>query len=752
MSTDARDRTIGLDTEGAIGPETFRLLALGCVLVLTASYVSVLRDVTRVVGGTGTLLLLVAAMVLGATVLARTIRPRTATGAAAAVTLFGFWYYFSTAGVGIGTVLSATDELLADSAALATGLPLLRMVAADVWALGFAPGPVFLSWYLALRGRYDLSVVPGGLALLFLVLTGDAETPVVLLGTLAATGAVGFGELERRGGSIAQADLFAVLVAVIVVLSLSVTFVPGETTSPAFTGQGDTSTLEGTIDFADERSAIGGTVDLSPEVRFTVESEQPSYWRTGVYDRFTGDEWVRTGQDTTYDDQLGVPPGEYETVTQRVTAETELGVMPTAPQPLAIEGGITRTTMVSSHGQPRPAEPLLEGDSYVVQSAAIDRDPDALRTAGTDYPDHASDYLQLPESTSRRFEQQAAEVTGDADNPYEKAVAIESYLRSSKDYSLEVDRPGGNIADEFLFEMEEGYCVYFATTMVQMLRAEGVPARYVTGYTTGQQVADDTYVVRGLDAHAWVEVYFPDHGWVAFDPTPGDAREDVHNERLQQAREDGRENVDTDASEDVPIDDGEDEPDPDDPRDDGNETNNETSDPTDGNETDPSEFNGTDPSDADSGTEPGDGTGTDDDDASSPVPVTRETAAIGLVVLVGLAAGAHRTSATARARRALRLYWQRRGDDPDEDARIAYRRLEGLLGHQYRPRRRSESRRQYLAALRTEHDDLDPRTARVVRTYERATYGEGVDRETADAAMGIVDDLVRDRLPALGGQ
>ncbi|MFC4542504.1 transglutaminaseTgpA domain-containing protein [Halosolutus amylolyticus] len=748
MSTDARDRTIGLDAEGTIDAGTFRVLALGCILVLTASYVSVLRDVTRVVGGTGTLLLLVVAMLVAATVLAETIRPRTAIGATAIVVLFGFWYYFSTAGVEIGIVLAELDELLTDVAALATGLPLLRMVAADVWALGFAPGPVFLSWYLALRGRYDLSVVPGGLALLFLVLTGDAETPVVLLGTLGAVGAIGFGELERRGGSIAQADLFAVLVAVIVVLSLSVTFVPGESSGPAFSGQADAGTLEGTIDFASQQSAIGGDVELSPEVRFTVESERPSYWRTGVYDRFTGEEWVRSGHDRGYNGNLGTPPGEYEAVTQRVTAETALGVMPTAPKPVAIEGEIAQSTTVSVHGQPRPEEQLREGDSYVVQSAVVERDPATLRTAGTDYPDHASDYLQLPESTSSQFEQQAAEVTGDAETPYDKAVAIESHLRSSKDYSLEVDRPEGNVADEFLFEMEEGYCVYFATTMVQMLRTEGIPARYVTGYTTGQQVDDDTYVVRGLDAHAWVEVYFPDHGWVAFDPTPGDAREEVHTDRLQQAREDGQENVDTDASEDVPIDDGEDDPETSDPSDENrNGTDPEMSDPDTTNGTTPNDTNGTDPPDGPS-TNGTDGTG--DDDPTVSVPITRETAALGMIVLIGVAAGAHRTSATARARRGLQFIWQRRRDDPNEDARIAYRRLDRLLAHRYRPRRRSESRRQYLTALRDEYDDLDPRTERVVRAYERATYGEGVDRETADAAIAIVDDLVRDRLPVLG--
>ncbi|MFU8869404.1 transglutaminase domain-containing protein, partial [Natronococcus sp.] len=559
MSTDSRERTVDVDLERSVGAGPFRLLALACVAALIGSYVQVLREVTQVVGGTGSLLLLVGTMLVAATILARAIRPRTATAAALAVVAVGFAYYFEATGAGVGAALAASETLLNDTAALATGLPLLRMVEAGLWTLGFAPGPAFLSWYLAVRGRYALAVVPGGFALLFLVLTGDAGTTITLIGTVGAIGAIGFGELERRGGSIAQADLLAVVFAAIVVLSLSVTILPGEDGGAAFSGGGD-GTLEGTIDTAGEQSGISGQVDLSPEVRFTVESEERSYWRTGVYDRFAGDEWIRSGPLEEYDGSIDGPPGDPETVTQHVTAQTELGVLPGAAQPVVLEGPPVRHAEVSAHGQPQPADTLVEGDEYAVESAIVDPDPDELRAAGTDYPDRViddHDYLQLPEDTSSEFEEHAAEVTADADNPYDAAVAIERHLRSSKGYSLEVDQPSGNVAEEFVFGMDEGYCVYFATSMVQMLRAEEIPARYATGYTSGQEIDDGEYVVRGLDAHAWVEVYFPDHGWVAFEPTPGDAREDEHNDRLEEAREDGHDGVDIEESEDVPISDDE---------------------------------------------------------------------------------------------------------------------------------------------------------------------------------------------------
>ncbi|WP_436346103.1 transglutaminaseTgpA domain-containing protein [Natronorubrum sp. FCH18a] len=762
------DRTADLDLDGSIGPDTFRLVALCCVLVLTASYVSVLREVTRVVGGTQSLFALVGAMVVVATVLAWTIRPRTAVVAAVVAGAVGFAYYLEISGVGV--VFSASDAIIADTVELAAGLPLLRMVEAGVWTLAFVPTPVFLSWYLAVRGRYALAVIPGGFALAFLVLTGDAGTTVTLLGTLAAIGAVGFGELERRGGSIAQADLLAVSFALIIVLSLSVTFVPEGSSSPAHLSGGDPNTLEGAIDYSSERSGIGGSVDLSPEVRFTVESERGAYWRTGVYDRFTGDEWVRTGDTSAYNRPLADPPGEYERVQQVVTAETDLGVMPAAGQPIAIEGDLAQHTEVSAHGQFHPTTPVIEGDSYAVESAIVDPGASELRAAGTNYPRPIveGDYLQTPESTSSEFEERTAEITADADTPYDKAVAIEGHLRSTKGYSLEVDRPDGNVAEEFLLEMDEGYCVYFATAMTQMLRAEDVPARYVTGYTSGQQVDDDEYVVRGTDAHAWVEVYFPDHGWVAFEPTPPGPRDAAHAESVEQARSDGLENVDTDSSQDVPISDEESSDEsPDDPDTDEGESNDGDSD-RDETDTETNGSNGTDtePGENESGSNGTDTDSSDDDEAGSSesdgsrwstvvsaLSVSRETAAIGLIALVGLVAGARRTAASSRARRTIGRYWQRRSDDPDRDAERAYRRLERVLAREYRPRERSESARSYLEALSSDPErDVDPQVATVVERYERVRYGGGVNRAEADEAVEIVDDLARTSLPVVGGR
>ena len=757
MSTSSdRAGSILTDADGT-NARAVRFLALGGVLVLTASYVSILRGVTAVVGGTESLFAIVAVMLVGATLLERTISPKTATIVAAVAAGAGFAYYLDATGIGLTGVFATGGTLLADTVTLATGLPLLRMIDADVWTLGFVPGPVFLSWYLALRRRYVLSVVPGGLALLFLVLTGDASLAATLLGVVGGVVTVGFGELDRRGGTVAQLDALTVLVAAMIVLSMTVTVVPDGTGDAALGGGGE-GTLEGAIASAPDRSEIHGEVELSPEVRFTVESEAPSYWRTGVYDRFTGDGWVRTGQETAYEEPLEAPPASDGTVRQTVTLEGPADVMPAAPHPVAIDDGTADYTRVDDHGQLRPVDRLVEGDTYVVESAPVDADPAALETAGTEYPDHIAErYLQTPEGVSSEFEAYTAEVTADAETPYETAAAIEQHLRTSKEYSLEVDRPDGNVAEEFLLEMDEGSCVYFATAMTQMLRTEDVPARYVVGYTSGQEVDDGEYVVRGTEAHAWVEVYFPDHGWVAFEPTPSDERDEVHAEWVEASRLAGEDGVDVDQSEDVPLseDDEDEEPpeaDPDD-ADDGLESD-EPDDPT-ADEAFPPD----DPTDTEPDGDPSDA-GTDSDaavDADDPEDdglawPSVQSVALWLAVLVGAVTAAHRTGVSGRVRREVRLYWQSPGDDPDADVERAHRRLERLLEREYRPRRPSESSREYLASLSSADGavPVDERARRVGRCYERATYGSGVTRAEADDAVAAVDELVRERSSIIG--
>lgn len=147
---------------------------------------------------------------------------------------------------------------------------------------------------------------------------------------------------------------------------------------------------------------------------------------------------------------------------------------------------------------------------------------DQLRTAGDQYPGPiTAKYLQLP-ALDPRVPQLAAQITRSAHNDFDKASAIEQYLRTRFGYTLQLPRT--RVKDpvaNFLFERKQGHCEYFASAMAVMLRSLGIPSRVVNGFHTDEfNDITASYVVRAKHAHSWVEAYFPGYGWQLFDPTP----------------------------------------------------------------------------------------------------------------------------------------------------------------------------------------------------------------------------------------
>lgn len=148
-----------------------------------------------------------------------------------------------------------------------------------------------------------------------------------------------------------------------------------------------------------------------------------------------------------------------------------------------------------------------------------------LQKSSTQYPDEIRlVYLRLPHTMDPRVSELARTITASATNNYDRAAAIQLYLRSKFKYTLdppaiEPEDPVGS----FLFRSKSGYCEYFAAAMAVMLRTLGVPSRLVNGFQTGSynRIGKD-FVVRARDAHSWVEVYFTGYGWIPFDPTPAD--------------------------------------------------------------------------------------------------------------------------------------------------------------------------------------------------------------------------------------
>jgi len=154
-----------------------------------------------------------------------------------------------------------------------------------------------------------------------------------------------------------------------------------------------------------------------------------------------------------------------------------------------------------------------------------------LQAAGTAYPPWVEPYTTLPPYRSpavlRRIQNLAEEVVAQAGatTPYAKATAIESYLRDLTHFTYTLTPPTTPVnrdpLDFFLFTSQQGYCEFFATAMADMLRSLGIPTRLVNGFGPGSYESSlNSYVVRGEDAHTWVESYFPKYGWIVFEPTP----------------------------------------------------------------------------------------------------------------------------------------------------------------------------------------------------------------------------------------
>ncbi len=184
----------------------------------------------------------------------------------------------------------------------------------------------------------------------------------------------------------------------------------------------------------------------------------------------------------------------------------------------------------------RTVNPISAGASYQTTVSVPTATESDLSAAGIEYPGWVIDrYLQLPPNMPSRVVDLAQTLTQDLETPYEKAVAIRDYLRTLE-YALDIETPsdGADGVDYFLFEQEEGYCQYFASAMAVLLRASGIPSRMVAGYGPGEQQygpgdimgrgpdawqdLQQTFVVR--NSHTWVEVFFPGHGWISFEPTP----------------------------------------------------------------------------------------------------------------------------------------------------------------------------------------------------------------------------------------
>ncbi len=157
-----------------------------------------------------------------------------------------------------------------------------------------------------------------------------------------------------------------------------------------------------------------------------------------------------------------------------------------------------------------------------------------LQAAGTAYPGWLQPYMELPPfgyrtpAVEKKVHDLAVKIVTDAGatTPYDQAAAVENYLRDPRNFTYTLDvhtPPGRDPLDYFLFTSHRGYCEFFASAMGDMMRSLNIPTRLVNGFGPGTFDANiNNFVVRGEDAHTWVEVYFPTYGWIPFEPTADD--------------------------------------------------------------------------------------------------------------------------------------------------------------------------------------------------------------------------------------
>jgi transglutaminase-like putative cysteine protease len=365
--------------------------------------------------------------------------------------------------------------------------------------------------------RRSLHVVAFLLALLLFVLVHQAGAVGESASWFASRSRGGLGALLQGG---------ALLAAVAVVAAVFVgPVLPGSSSEPVLdwrqgdgAGNGSRTTVSPLVDIR------GRLVNQSSAELFTVEASAPSYWRLTSLDTFDGDIWQSNDSYRPTDESLpgGVPVrAAKDEVVQKFTIGSLASIwLPAAYRPQRIED-IENISFNADTGSVITRTDTTDGYTYRVVSAVPRPTSEELRQAGPPLTDEdLARYLRLP-PVPGRVAQLAADLTADAPTAYDKARALQDWFRANFTYDIEA-RAGhdGRALERFLFQARRGYCEQFAGAFAVLARIAGLPTRVAVGFTQGERDTAGVYHVRGLNAHAWPEVYIQGYGWVYFEPTP----------------------------------------------------------------------------------------------------------------------------------------------------------------------------------------------------------------------------------------
>lgn len=313
-------------------------------------------------------------------------------------------------------------------------------------------------------------------------------------------------------------------------------------------------------------SRLGGNVSLNHTIAMNVYTDTPISLSGNYFSVYDGSTWtdpsvattyrykgliVRGERDKAFMEKLPSGGKDAEAILEKMTTSCLFRIysrvygrtiFQTGRSPTIYDTGFDDELIFFNH----EGEVFIDGTekrglSYKLQTEYIDRKSPffednmlALEAITSDVKDPywesvRLNYLQLPVELPQDVTTLALDMTSGVTSPYLKAVAIETWLSANCTYTLEPgDPPENRDFVSYFLETREGYCVYFASAMAVMARANDLPARYVTGFALHRSPTDrdsSHFVATNASAHAWCEIYFKGIGWVRFDPSGRSAQQ-----------------------------------------------------------------------------------------------------------------------------------------------------------------------------------------------------------------------------------